>query len=43
MRVLLGILFAIAIGIWALGTMFDALQESVHTGRNWPISRPAGR
>lgn len=39
MRLLIGILVAMAVGIWALGAFFDALQESVHTGRNWPVTR----
>lgn len=41
MRLLIGILFAMALGILALGAMFEALQESVQPGRNGPIARPA--
>lgn len=40
MRLLIGILFAISIGIWALGAVFDSLSAAIDTQhRNWPISR----
>ena len=41
MRLLIGILFAMALGILALGAMFEALQESAQPGRKWPITRPS--
>jgi len=42
MRLLIGILFAMALGILALGAMFEALSDSANRG-NWPITRPVAR